>query len=240
MFTGIVEDIATILHITPVAAGRKLVVKTKMKLEQLRLGDSIAVNGVCLTATSCQNEGGSPSTWIVSFDVGPETLSMTTLGKLRTGDHVHVEQALRLADRLGGHLVQGHVDGVGSLKSKGPEGSALRLTFAAPPEVLRYCIYKGAVAIDGVSLTINRVHTDGFDVCLVPHTLENTRFASVKVGDDVNLEADMIGKYVERLLLVGQQSQNHAGQAGAYAGTASSSSDSSLLAALQNAGFMKS
>jgi riboflavin synthase len=132
--------------------------------------------------------------------VGPESLAVTSLGSLKSGSRVHLERAMRLSDRLGGHMVSGHVDGMGTLVDKAPLGTALNLRFEAPPAILRLCIHKGAIAIDGVSLTLNVVDERGFEVCLIPHTLDRTFLLDLPVGTRVNLENDLVGKYIERLV----------------------------------------
>ena len=143
-----------------------------------------------------------------AFDLGPETLNVSALGSLQQGDSVHLERALQMGGRLGGHLVQGHVDGVGALTEKTWVGDTLKLKIKAPAQVLKYCIHKGSITIAGVSLTINTLHDDGFEVWLIPHTLEQTKLGEIKVGAPLNLEADMIGKYVERLLRQGHDNQS--------------------------------
>ncbi len=193
MFTGIVEDSGTVRSVQPAGAVVRLAIETHLDLEDTSLGDSIAVNGVCLTVTA-----KAPS--LVSFDVGPESLRVTSLARARPGARVHLERALRLQDRLGGHLVLGHVDGTGTLKARAQEGDTLKLLVGAPPDVLRLCIPKGSICLDGVSLTLNEVLDDAFSVWLIPHTLERTCLGERQVGDVLNLESDVIGKYVERLL----------------------------------------
>ena len=196
MFTGIVEDIGKVEQIRLVGDVYELQVTTSLDLADTQLGDSIAVNGVCLTVTSLQIS--QPTR--VTFDVGPETLRVTSLSNLARGHHVHLERALRLSDRLGGHLVQGHVDGIGTLCERRSHAETLELRIRTSATVLALCIPKGSIAIDGVSLTINQLGADWLEVWLIPHTLEKTRLADLKVGDQVNLENDLIGKYVQRLL----------------------------------------
>ncbi|MDP2344646.1 MAG: riboflavin synthase [Deltaproteobacteria bacterium] len=190
MFTGLVEDTGTIAAVQ----GQRVVVDTALDLVDTKIGDSIAVDGVCLTAVVVEQHR-------VAFDVGPETLAVSAFAtNLKAGRRVHLERAMRLSDRLGGHLVAGHVDGIGKVISKRPDGDALYVRFAAPPAVLDLCIFKGSIAIDGVSLTLNVVDDDGFDVCLIPHTLQQTHLNDLRPGDLVNLESDLIGKYVQRLI----------------------------------------
>jgi riboflavin synthase len=200
VFTGIVEDSGTVRSQEQQGVVVRLTVETALDLSDTRLGDSIAVNGVCLTVTRL--DPGPPAR--VSFDVGPESLQVTSLSRAKPGGRVHLERALALGDRLGGHLVQGHVDGVGKVRSRREDGDTLQLRIDAPAEILRLCIHKGSICIDGVSLTINELFDDGFSVWLIPHTLERTRLADLAVGDVVNLENDLIGKYVERLVLQGR------------------------------------
>lgn len=200
MFTGIVEDTGTVRALQREAEVVRLVVETVLDLKDTKLGDSIAVDGVCLTVTALQP--GSPTR--VSFDVGPESLRVTSLCRAKVGARVHLERALRLSDRLGGHLVQGHVDGVGRLRKREQAGDTLKLDLEAPAEILALCIPKGSLCIDGVSLTINDVTADGLSVWLIPHTLERTHLGERQVGDPLNLENDVIGKYVARLLSHGR------------------------------------
>jgi riboflavin synthase len=156
-------------------------------------GDSVAINGVCLTVT--ERNGTS-----LSFDAVPETLSRTALGRLAAGSAVNLEPALRAGEPLGGHYVQGHVDGVGRVRSIEPEGDGVRLAVETPVELLRYCVEKGSITVEGVSLTIAALRDHGFEVALIPHTLAETTLATLVPGDPVNLEADVLAKYVERLI----------------------------------------
>lgn len=198
MFTGIVEDTGRVRTVDKTTAGGvRLVVETSLDLTDTRLGDSIAVDGCCLTVVEM---GVQDDARVVAFDLGPETLAVTTLGGLAAGGRVHLERALRLSDRLGGHLVAGHVDAVGTVERRDLVGDALLLRVAAPPSITRFCIHKGSIAVDGVSLTLNVVDDAGFEVGLIPHTLDKTHLGALRVGDRVNLEADLVGKYVARLL----------------------------------------
>jgi len=160
---------------------------------EIQPGDSIAVDGACLTVTSMQPQG-------FSADVSSETLQRTTLGRKRAGDRVNLERALRLCDRLGGHLVSGHIDGLGVLSSREKSGEFIRLVFSAPEQLLKYIIEKGSVAVDGISLTVNTVTGRDFSVMIIPHTLEKATLAGKGPGDQVNIENDLIGKYVEKLM----------------------------------------
>jgi riboflavin synthase len=158
----------------------------------VKIGDSIAVNGVCLTATTDQGS--------IVFDVSPETMKSTNLGELKVNQKVNLERALRLSDRLGGHIVTGHVDAVGKIRERRPEGEYTFYTFDAPPEVLRYIVKKGSVAIDGISLTVTGLDSGSFSVAIIPHTLTATNLGDKNKGSSVNIEIDIIGKYVEKFL----------------------------------------
>ena len=185
MFTGIVRERGRVAAFD----GSRLVVEAPGTTAEV--GDSVAVAGVCLTVVETRP---------LAFDVVPETLERTTLGSLEPGGEVNVEPALRAGEPLGGHVMQGHVDGVGRVRSVEPEGDGARIWVDAPPEVLRYCVEKGSVAVDGTSLTVATLDDAGFAVALVPHTLAATTLGGLGAGDIVNLEADVLAKYVERLL----------------------------------------
>ena len=179
-----------------VISGQKdgsLDIQAKLVLEGTKIGDSIAVNGVCLTVTSLQDDG-------FTADVMAETLRRTNLGSLRGGDGVDLERAMAADGRFGGHMVAGHIDSVGTITEQRREGIATWVTIAAPPEILRYVVEKGSIAIDGVSLTVAAVTDRDFSVSLIPHTGSQTILLRKKPGDQVNLENDIVGKYVERLL----------------------------------------
>ncbi len=193
MFTGIVRELGRVVSATGGAQGLALVVLAPDTAVQLGVGDSVSINGVCLTAESV--EGAR-----ISLRAVPETMSRSTLGHLSAGDAVNVEPAVRAGDPLGGHYVQGHVDAVGRVQSVEAEGEGLRVFVEAPSEVLRYCVEKGSVTIDGVSLTIAELGSEEFAVALVPHTLEATTLSALAPGQEVNLEADVLAKYVDRLL----------------------------------------
>jgi len=182
MFTGLVEQMGEVQ-----TAGARLAVRTPLAAE-LERGDSIAVNGVCLTAADITGDG-------FEADVMEETLVRSSLGRLREGDRVNLELALRVGDRLGGHFVQGHVDSTGHVVSMEQREHSRVLQISAPPQVLRYVVEKGSIAVDGVSLTVTEVDDEGFSVSLIPETLERTTLGSVADGDPVNLEVDMLAKY---------------------------------------------
>jgi len=192
MFTGIVRERGTVTAVDGADGGVRLVVEAPETAATSTVGDSISVAGVCLTAVNVEDGR-------VAFDAVPETLARTTLGAAAAGTEVNVEPALRAGEPLGGHYVQGHVDGVGSIRAIAREGEGLRVTVEAPAELLRYCVVKGSVAVDGVSLTVAALEEDAFAVALVPHTLEATTLGTLAIGDRVNLEVDVLAKYVERL-----------------------------------------
>ena len=193
MFTGIVRERGRVAEIDGGPDGVRLRIEAPETARGVAVGDSVAIGGVCLTAVSVEGPE-------LSFDAVPETLSRTALGSLRAGAEVNVEPALRAGEPLGGHVMQGHVDAVGSVRSVEPEGEGSRVWIDAPPAVLRYCVEKGSVAVDGTSLTVAALDDVGFAVALVPHTLARTTLGALEPGDAVNLEADVLAKYVERLL----------------------------------------
>ena len=194
MFTGIIEGVGHIAALEPRGGDVRLRVGTgTLPFDHVQLGESIAVNGVCLTVVEFDASS-------FAADASNETLSLTTLGNLQVGAAVNLERAMRPTDRLGGHLVSGHVDGVGQVLSIAEDARAQRWRFAAPKPLLRYIAKKGSICVDGVSLTVNEVDAQGFEVALVPHTVAHTAFAKTKVGDAVNLEIDVVARYIERLL----------------------------------------
>jgi riboflavin synthase len=193
MFTGIVRERGTLVAADPTESGRRLVVEAPTTASETVVGDSVSVDGVCLTATDIENGR-------LTFDAVPETLSRSTLGRRNIGDEINVEPALRAGEPLGGHYVQGHVDGVGRVRALDREGDGLRVTIEAAPQLLRYCVEKGSVAVQGVSLTIAALQDGAFTVALIPHTLEVTTLGTVAIGDELNIEVDVLAKYVERLV----------------------------------------
>ena len=193
MFSGIIEELGRVRSITPVGEALRLCVTAAEVSQGVKVSDSVAVNGVCLTVTEV-----SPAT--VCFDVIPETLSKTSLGQLGSGSPVNLERAMRVGDRLGGHFVQGHVDATGEVINVYTEGEWYMITVRAPEEVRPYLIPHGSISMDGVSLTVARLAGDEFTVALIPHTLKLTNLGDKKPGDLVNLEGDMIGKYVLTLI----------------------------------------
>ena len=191
MFTGIIEGLGTVKSLTRAAGGLRMGIEADFSVDKIKIGDSIAVSGACLTLVHFQDN-------IFEVDVAPETLVKTTLGKAKRGDKVNLERALRLGDRLDGHMVTGHVDGVGVVKAKRPLANAMLFAFGVPEALIRYIVQKGSVAVDGISLTVNACKRGAFDVSIIPHTAKMTTMGFKKVGDSVNIETDIIGKYVER------------------------------------------
>jgi riboflavin synthase len=193
MFTGIIGGTGRLLGKRTIGGGVAFDLEAGFALDDPQEGESIAINGVCLTAYNMSGRR-------FSADVSPETLSRTRLGELSSGDLVNMERALRLSDRLGGHLVSGHVDCVAVVSSRKPLGDYTIFTFSLPKEQSRYIVEKGSIAIDGISLTVNSCSAGQFSVSIIPHTIKMTTLCSLKVGQRVNIEVDIIGKYVERLL----------------------------------------
>jgi riboflavin synthase len=193
MFSGIVEEMGAITVLRKTLAGTRLTILASTVMGDLKIGDSVSVNGICLTVVSRSERD-------FSVEVSPETLSVTTLGSVTTGTPVNLERAMKLNERIGGHLVAGHVDGVGVIRSRHQEANAIMLTIEAPSNILRYCVVKGSVTVDGISLTISDVSDNGFSVAIIPHTAKVTTLGLKQINDKVNLESDLIGKYVERLL----------------------------------------
>jgi riboflavin synthase len=193
MFTGLVETLGTVRQLVVEEAGRRLVVAAPGFAAELALGESVAINGACLTVVAGDAE-------TCQFQAGPETLLRTNLGELKPGDRVNLERSLRLSDRLGGHLVQGHVDGLGRIAERQAQGDWETVWFACPSELAAQMVSKGSVAVDGVSLTLVDVTADRFSVALSPHTLAKTTLGFKPVGAAVNLETDIIGKYLWKFM----------------------------------------
>jgi riboflavin synthase len=193
MFTGIVEDKGKVLKVDHRGEMKRLTLEVPFDLTEMQLGDSINVNGVCLTVVEKRGRA-------ISVDLSPESLEKTTLVRVKEGDQVNLERALRLSDRLGGHIVTGHIDGVGTITEKKIEGNALQLRIRVPQSVTPYVVQKGSIAIDGISLTVNEFHEDWIRLTLIPYTLEKTTLIKKKVGEEVNVEAEILGKYVEKVL----------------------------------------
>jgi len=199
VFTGIIRERGRVTSVERGEAAIRLRLEAPQTAAQVAIGDSVAVNGVCLTAVAV--EDGT-----LAFDAVPETLRRSSLGRLETGAEVNVEPALRVGEALGGHYVQGHVDGVGHVRSVETEGADVVVRVDAPPELLRYLVDKGSVTVEGVSLTVAGVDERGFSVALIPHTLAETTLDALVAGDPVNLEVDVLAKYVERLVAPGLRS----------------------------------
>lgn len=193
MFTGLVEEMGTVRERTPCAAGARLVIGCDAMRDGLAIGDSVSVNGACLTVVEMGDD------WF-AVDCVEETLRRTSVGDREPGDRVNLERAMRVGDRLGGHIVQGHVDGTGTVSGTTPEGDGVLMSVAAPDEVLRYVVEKGSITVDGVSLTVATRDPAGFTIALIPHTMEMTTLGPQAVGRRVNLEADVVAKYVEALV----------------------------------------
>lgn len=192
MFTGIVQGMGRVAEVDRDEDGARITIETPL-VSELSAGDSIAINGVCLTAVSMEN--GS-----FAADAMNETLARSSLGDLASGSEVNLELPLRAIDRLGGHVVQGHVDGVGTIRAVADDGFARRVEIEAPPEVLRYVVQKGSIAVDGISLTVAGLDGRSFTVSLIPETLERTNLGNAGAGNRVNLEVDVLAKYVEKLM----------------------------------------
>ena len=188
MFTGIIEEVGALKRL----AGGEIAIRAKKVLEDVALGDSIAVNGICLTVTHFDAAH-------FTADVMPETVRRTSLAELKRGSRVNLERALTLRSRLGGHIVSGHIDGVGTIAAMQEEGNAILLTVRAGADILRYIVEKGSVALDGISLTVARVGAADFTVSLIPHTRTVTNLGAKRVGSPLNIETDILGKYVEKL-----------------------------------------
>ncbi|WP_251212440.1 riboflavin synthase [Adlercreutzia murintestinalis] len=193
MFTGIVEEVGSVERITPGARSATIALKASTVVEGTKLGDSISVNGVCLTVTDLSASG-------FMADAMPETLTRTDLGQLRPGSPVNLERALRLSDRLGGHLVSGHIDGTARIASFAHDDNAVRIRIADAAHLTPLIVEKGSVALDGISLTVTAVDAATFEVSVIPHTFAHTNLCDKRVGDALNVECDIIGKYIEKLM----------------------------------------
>ena len=238
MFTGLIEANGELTRVERRGPGVTITLRAPRHLvSELTLGESVAVDGACLTVTTFGGEH-------FSVDASAETMTRTTLGERKVGDELHLERALKLGDRLGGHWVSGHVDGTGMLRSIKPLGEAKEMWFDAPPSVMRYVVEKGSITIDGASLTVNALDERGLSVVLIPHTQGVLHLSERKVGARVNFEADVLGKYVERLLSLGLSTQGaHGahesyGAHGAHSNTHQSSAPPLNLETLAKAGFL--
>ena len=194
MFTGIIQAVGKIEALTPQGGDLRLSIGTgELPMQDVKVGDSICVSGCCLTVIAKRERA-------FDADVSKETLSLTTLGDLKAGSPVNLEKSLTMATPLGGHIVSGHVDGLGTIKSRREEARSVRFDIQVPANLKKYIAHKGSVSVDGVSLTVNKVQDDVFDVNIIPHTLSNTIFGGYQVGNRVNLEVDVVARYVERML----------------------------------------
>jgi len=193
MFTGIVENKGKVLKVDHRGEMKRLTLDVPFDLTEMQLGDSININGVCLTVVEKRGRA-------ISVDLSPESLQRTTLARVKEADQVNLERALRLSDRLGGHIVTGHIDGIGTIIERRIDGNSLYLKVRIPQTVTPYVVQKGSIAIDGISLTVNEFREDWIRLTLIPYTLEKTTLIEKKVGEEVNVEADVLGKYVEKVL----------------------------------------
>lgn len=193
MFTGIIEEVGIIQTTQTHAQGGKITILAKTITNDIKLGDSVAINGVCLTVTDFSSKA-------LSFDVSEETLKLTTLGHLKAGTKVNLERALRLSDRLGGHIVQGHVDAKGEFLTRQQVGESFIMRFSFPKEISHYICKKGSIAVEGISLTVANLTDFSFEIAVVPHTAKMTTLNTLSSGDKVNLEVDILAKYIERML----------------------------------------
>ena len=206
MFTGLVESMGTVVSIRKGRASAVLEIEDRVVTEDLKTGDSVAVNGVCLTAVTVNADGGR-----FTADVMHETLNRSSLGSLRPGSRVNLERAMKADGRFGGHIVAGHADGTGVIRQVVRDDIAVRYTIAADPKILRYIIEKGSIAVDGISLTVAALEADSFTVSVIPHTAAATTLSEKRAGDRVNLENDLVGKYVERLLGLNNNASDRSG-----------------------------
>jgi riboflavin synthase len=226
MFTGLVETKGTLERRTSAGRDARLVIRGEFEREALALGESIAVDGVCLTVAAIVQ--GGPGVCVFEADASAETLEKTTVGDLAPGTHVNLERAVPIGGRMGGHIVSGHVDGVGRIADKTPVGGAVKVVFQVPRELVRYIAPKGSICVSGVSLTVNNVEDDRFDVFLVPHTREKTSLDALPVGAKVNLEVDLLARYVARLLECGRSPST----------SEDTSSDAAWTERLKRAGYL--
>jgi riboflavin synthase len=200
VFTGIIEELGTVQELRFISQGAILTVGAKRCLTDLKVGDSIAINGVCLTATSIGNTS-------FTCDVSAETLRISNFSQMKQGGRLNLERSLMVGDRLGGHFVQGHVDGVGHLRSKVPSGDGFEVSFDFHRELERYLVHKGSISVNGISLTIASLSKGLFSVAVIPHTFESTNLSQLTIGDPVNLEVDILGKYFERFYQLGVRAE---------------------------------
>jgi riboflavin synthase len=222
VFTGLIIELGEIAAIDRRAQNAQLAIKGRKILEDIAIGDSIAINGVCLSVTTVKGD-------VISFDVSGETLKSTNLDQLKRGDKVNLEPSLRPNSKMGGHFVSGHVDGIGRIRSRRTEGNAERIEIESPADVLKYLVQKGSVSVDGISLTVVDVLKDAFTLVIIPHTASLTTIGFKKVGDTVNLEPDILAKYVAKFLHKGGQEKKAADE---------SACDERFLSKLKDSGFI--
>jgi riboflavin synthase len=222
VFTGLIIELGEIAAIDRRAQNAQLAIKGRKILEDIAIGDSIAINGVCLSVTTVKGD-------VISFDVSGETLKSTNLDQLKRGDKVNLEPSLRPNSKMGGHFVSGHVDGIGRIRSRRTEGNAERIEIESPADVLKYLVQKGSVSVDGISLTVVDVLKDAFTLVIIPHTASLTTIGFKKVGDTVNLEPDILAKYVAKFLHKGGQEEKAADE---------STCDERFLSKLKDSGFI--
>ncbi len=201
MFTGLIQTLGKVKKIDRQGNSAQLYIGSELVTQDIELGESIAVNGVCLTVVSWNSES-------FAVDVSPETLDCSTLGSLKPGSEVNLERALRLCDRLGGHLVSGHIDCIGTVRRRYEDANVVRFEFSAPESAMRYIVEKGSIAIDGISLTVNSVSEDAFSVAVIPHSLAMTTLHNRREGARVNIETDILGRYVEKLMGQGRGTES--------------------------------
>jgi len=225
MFTGIIIELGEVAALDKKGSSARLSIKGKETIKDAAIGDSIAINGVCLTVTKLLIHNSE-----LSFDVSYETLKNTNLGNLKIGDRVNLEPSLKPNSKLGGHFVTGHVDGIGRIRTKTVSGNAVRIEIDAPNNVFKYLIEKGSVAVDGISLTVVNVLKDAFSVVIIPHTAKLTTIGFKNVGDTVNLEPDILGKYVAKFLTESRVKSQES----------RAKENSELLSALKQSGFIES
>jgi riboflavin synthase len=205
MFTGIISDVGEVIELTPRGERSRLVLASAYDPGSIALGASISISGVCLTVIEATPRNSSAR---LAFDVGAETLAVTTLGRLRAGDKVNLERALRMGDELGGHMVSGHVDGIAEIRSRRDFDGMAHFRFHVPPALARFIAPKGSVALEGTSLTVNAVEGEDFEVLLIPHTLAVTAWGGRKTGDRVNIEVDQMARYAARLIETGVETHS--------------------------------
>lgn len=205
MFTGMVEDKGKVLRMENQGPVKRLILEIPMGLTEISPGDSINVDGACLTVVEKNGQ-------VISVDISSETLQSTNLSQVKEGEEVNLERALRLMDRLGGHIVTGHIDGIGTIVEKRREGEFLQIRVRAPRSVMRHIVRKGSIAVDGISLTVNECQRDEVRITLIPFTLQKTTLLNKRVGDRVNMESDILGKYVESLLEQGSAEPSQLGR----------------------------